>query len=106
MRTALKRRTWDVLGILASIAVVLVAYWGVAFGGRTFDTSAEVPGVNGNLPPTVVAAFARTDGGRYITHVTKIPPRMCSVRESSDASIVHASKTSPSKSPPTGIRWS
>ena len=30
LRTALQRRTWDVLGILASIAVVVVAYSGVA----------------------------------------------------------------------------
>ena len=61
LRTALQRRTWDVLGILASIAVVVVAYSGVAFGGRTFDTSAEVPGVNGNLPPTGVSAFRGPD---------------------------------------------
>jgi hypothetical protein len=57
----LERRKWDVLGILASIAVVLVAYSGVAFGGRTFDTSSEVSGVNGNLPPTGVAAFKGPD---------------------------------------------
>ncbi|HKN48868.1 MAG TPA: hypothetical protein VJ010_01410, partial [Actinomycetota bacterium] len=57
----MERRKWDVLGTLASIAVVLVAYSGVAFGGRTFDTSAEVPGVNGNLPPTGVAAFRGPD---------------------------------------------
>jgi hypothetical protein len=61
LRTALERRKWDVLGILASIAVVLVAYSGVAFGRRTFDTSAEVSGVNGNLPPTGVAAFRGSD---------------------------------------------
>src|SRR5256885_17178696 len=37
LMTALERRKWDLLGILASIAVVLVAYSGVAFGGKTFD---------------------------------------------------------------------
>lgn len=61
MRDVWQNRKRDVLGILASIAVVLVAYSGVAFGGRTFDTSTEVSGVNGNLPPTGVAAFKRPD---------------------------------------------
>ena len=56
-----QRRKWDVLGILASIALVLAAYSGVAFGGRTFDTSSEVSGVNGNLPPSGVAPWTGTD---------------------------------------------
>ena len=45
--------------MVAAIALVLIAYRGVAFGGRTFDASSEaatVPGVNGTAQPAGVAA--------------------------------------------------
>jgi len=49
-----RRWQWELLGIVASMAMVLAAYYPVAFGGKTFDTSALVAGVNGNDPPTGV----------------------------------------------------
>jgi hypothetical protein len=45
----------EIFGVLASAALVLVAYHPVAFGGKTFDTSTLVQGVNGIAPPTGVA---------------------------------------------------
>ncbi|MEA2501691.1 MAG: hypothetical protein QOD01_1802, partial [Actinomycetota bacterium] len=49
MATTGKPRTspWrrDLLGVLAAVAMVLVAYHSVAFGGKTFDTSAAAPSV-------------------------------------------------------------
>jgi hypothetical protein len=49
-------RSWrrEIFGVLASAALVLVAYHPVAFGGKTFDTSTRVQGVNGIAPPTGV----------------------------------------------------
>jgi hypothetical protein len=49
---------------LACVALVLLAYHSVAFGGRTFDASTTVPGVNGTRPPTGVAAPRVVDGIR------------------------------------------
>ena len=61
MATAGKPRTspWrrDLLGVLAAVAMVLVAYHSVAFGGKTFDTSAAAPSVNGNDLPTGITHF-------------------------------------------------
>ena len=34
-----RRWQWEFLGIVASMAMVLAAYYPVAFGGKTFDTS-------------------------------------------------------------------
>jgi hypothetical protein len=50
--------------MLASVALVLIAYHSVAFGGKTFDASSTVPGVNGVLPPTGVAPDKLVDGIR------------------------------------------
>jgi len=49
------------LGVLGAIVVVLVAWRGVAFQGKTFDPSATVAGVNGDEPPTGVAAPGVSD---------------------------------------------
>lgn len=53
------RTTWGrvvpLLGLLASIAVVLVGFRDIAVGGKTFDPSALLGGVNGGIPPTGVA---------------------------------------------------
>jgi hypothetical protein len=38
--------------MLAAVALVLIAYHSVAFGGKTFDTSSVMPGVNGTDLPT------------------------------------------------------
>ena len=48
-------RWQDVVGVLISAVFVLLAYHQVAFGGRTFDPSVLVPGVNGGNPPPGVA---------------------------------------------------
>src|SRR5258708_3320939 len=48
----------ELLGVLAAVALVLVAFHSVAFGGKTFDTSAVTTGVNGKDPPTGVAKLA------------------------------------------------
>jgi hypothetical protein len=52
-------RPWrrDLLGVLAAVAMVLVAYHSVAFGGRTFDTSAAAPSANGDELPTGITQF-------------------------------------------------
>lgn len=50
----LKGRTRELVGLLAVLALVLVAYREVAFRGKTFDTSAVSSGVNGEDPPTGV----------------------------------------------------
>src|SRR5260370_15512855 len=56
-----RRWQWEALGLVASMAMVLVAYYPVAFGGKTFDTSALVAGVNGNDPPTGVPPLQVVD---------------------------------------------
>ena len=55
LRRRLTSRQREFLGILAVIAMMVVAYHGVALSGKTFDTSAMESGVNGNDPPTGVA---------------------------------------------------
>lgn len=40
-------RRREIVGILATLAIVLIAYREVAFAGKTFDTSALTAGVNG-----------------------------------------------------------
>ena len=54
------RRVWrsEVLGVLAPLAMVLVAYHSVTFQGKTFDTSAVTAGVNGDDLPTGMARVA------------------------------------------------
>src|SRR2546426_9595052 len=59
-----RRWQWELLGLVASMAMVLVAYYPVAFGGKTFDTSALVAGVNGNDPPTGLPTLPVVDGVR------------------------------------------
>lgn len=49
------------LGALVVAAFILLAFRDVAFGGKTFDTSARVGGVNGGAPPTGVAVPTVTD---------------------------------------------
>src|SRR5438270_8030414 len=58
------RSTRELAGGLACVALVLLAYHSVAFGGKTFDASTTVPGVNGTRPPTGVAAPHVVDGIR------------------------------------------
>src|SRR6266481_9729546 len=57
-------RRREMVGILAILAVVLIAYREVAFAGKTFDTSALTAGVNGYDAATApkVNAF-RVDPG-------------------------------------------
>jgi hypothetical protein len=57
-------RRRELVGLLAVLALVLVAYRDVAFGGKTFDTSTLTIGVNGFDPSTApkVNAF-RVDPG-------------------------------------------
>src|ERR1700704_148307 len=43
-------RRREIVGILATLAVVLIAYREVAFAGKTFDTSALTAGVSGYNP--------------------------------------------------------
>jgi hypothetical protein len=58
------RRRWgrELLGLLASVALVLVAYHSVIFGGKTFDTSSLVAGVNGSPALNIVDGY-RPDRG-------------------------------------------
>ena len=57
-------RRREIVGILAVLAIVLIAYREVAFAGKTFDTSALTAGVNGYDTATAprVNAF-RVDPG-------------------------------------------
>jgi len=59
-----RRRIRELAGGLACVALVLLAYHSVVFGGKTFDASTTVPGVNGPRPPTGVAAPHVVDGIR------------------------------------------
>jgi len=43
-------RVWDYVGVAAAVLLVVVAFWPVAFGGRTFSTFATATGVNGFVP--------------------------------------------------------
>jgi hypothetical protein len=54
----------DLAGVLISLAIVLAGFHSVAFGGRTFDTSAQEFGVNGGSPPTGVATKVPVNGFR------------------------------------------
>ena len=53
---ATKRRRREIVGVIAAMALVLLAYREVAFAGKTFDTSAITNGVNG-LDRAHVPAF-------------------------------------------------
>ena len=53
--TRIPARARDLIGVVIAIAIVLVAYHQVAFGGKTFDTSSLTTGVNGADPPTGVS---------------------------------------------------
>jgi hypothetical protein len=51
----------ELLGLVLSVAVVLVAYHPIVVQGRTFDDSTVVAGVNGSKPPPRVARPQVTD---------------------------------------------
>lgn len=59
-----RKRLWEVVGLVASMVLVLIAYYPVAFGGKTFDTSALTAGVNGLEPPTGVPTLTVVDSIR------------------------------------------
>ena len=51
-----RRRAWDYVGVVAAVLLVVVAFWPVLFGGRSFSTFARAPGVNGFVPIEGVTA--------------------------------------------------
>ncbi len=68
MLTRWQRVKPDLIGGSASILIVLVAFWPIAFGGRTFSTARTVAGVNGlsgfeDSPPADYQQYYHVDPG-------------------------------------------